>query len=416
MPGPFLNSMATRGDGVDAMTTIAALIVAAGRGTRAGTGEVPKQYVEIAGRPLLAHTLGFFLGDPRISYVKVVRRVEDAHYYRQAIMTWNTDPRLLPEAIGGKERQDSVRLGLSALDNFKIDFVLIHDAARPFLSRDMLDRLLEKMETSSGAILASKVTDTLKKADRQDIVSTTVPRENLWRAETPQAFRYKEILEIHRSAERSKLLNFTDDAALAEWAGMPIALVDSGGGNLKITTPADFDVAETRLRGSMQTPFVPDIRTGQGFDVHRFKPGDHVWICGVKIAHSQGIDAHSDGDVGLHALTDALLGTIADADIGAHFKNSDQRWRGASSELFVRDARRRIENAGGRISNVDLTILCEAPRIGPHRDEMRGRMSDMLGIAPGRISVKATTTETLGFTGRREGLAALATATVILGN
>jgi 2-C-methyl-D-erythritol 4-phosphate cytidylyltransferase / 2-C-methyl-D-erythritol 2,4-cyclodiphosphate synthase len=395
---------------------IAVLVVAAGRGTRAATGTHPKQYVPIAGRALLAHTLAPFLAHPRIDHVMVVRHADDAALYMDAIQPLLPAPKLLAPAIGGKERQDSVRLGLEALRTVAPTLVLIHDAARPYVTADMLDRLLAALRRNEGALLAAPMTDTVKRVGDMNRVVDTVPRALLWRAETPQAFRYMDIVKAHAAAaKQAQGVTFTDDASIAEWAGMTVAVVssrgeDNRGDNSKITLPEDIAMAEIRLGGAR----LPDIRTGQGFDVHTFKPGDHIWLCGVKIPHTHGVDAHSDGDVGLHALTDALLGAIGDGDIGVHFKNTDPRWKDASSDRFLADARARIDALGGVITNVDITVLSEAPKVTPHRDAMRARIAEVLKIDVSRVSIKATTTEKLGFIGRREGLAAQAIATVIL--
>jgi 2-C-methyl-D-erythritol 4-phosphate cytidylyltransferase/2-C-methyl-D-erythritol 2,4-cyclodiphosphate synthase len=292
--------------------------------------------------------------------------------------------------------------------------VLIHDAARPYTTPAMLDRLLDELLTCRGAVLASPATDTIKQATPELLIGKTLPRERLWRAETPQGFRFKDIVAAHRQAARDTSASFTDDASIAEWAGIPVSLVDSGGHNTKITTAEDLAMAELRL-GSKSRHAPADIRTGQGFDVHRFKDsGDHVWLCGVRIPFHRGVEAHSDGDVALHALTDALLGAIADGDIGQHFSNNDPRWRNAASRLFVSDAVARVGRRGGLLRHVDITILAEAPKIGPHREAMRAEVARLTGLSLDRVGLKATTTEQLGFVGRGDGLAALATATVAM--
>jgi 2-C-methyl-D-erythritol 4-phosphate cytidylyltransferase/2-C-methyl-D-erythritol 2,4-cyclodiphosphate synthase len=394
------------------MTSIVALVVAAGRGTRAGTGATPKQYVDLGGRMVLTCTIEALLAHPAIDRVRVVIHPDDHALYRAAVDGLQA-MRIGPPIQGGADRQASVRLGLDALADDPPGIVLIHDAARPFVTRAALDRLLAALTSSSAAILASALTDTLKRqADKTSAIAETIPRAGLWRAETPQAFRFADIHALHRRALVEARFDFTDDASLAETAGMEVALVDSGGGNVKLTTPDDIAFARARLSKATMSDI--DVRTGQGFDVHRFKDGDHVMLCGVRIAHTHGVDAHSDGDVGLHALTDALLGAIADGDIGQHFKNTDPRWAGQSSDLFLADAARRVRDAGGRITHVDVTILCEAPKIAPHREAMRARAAAILDLDVSRVSIKATTTERLGFAGRGEGLAALATATVVM--
>ena len=389
----------------------AALIVAAGRGTRAaggGSAEPPKQYAHIGGRSVLAQTLAVFLEHPAIHYVAVVIHPDDAGRYTAEIPA-GAD-KLLPPCPGGTTRQQSVRNGLEALCACAPDRVLIHDAARPFVDARLLDDVLSALDTHAGAISALAVTDTLKHADSTGLITQNVERAGLWRAQTPQGFHFAAILAAHRAAEAAGRDDFTDDAAVAEWHGLRVAVVPGSVRNVKITTAEDLALAQRA-----QAPnIVPDVRIGTGFDVHRFTAGDGVWLCGVRIAHTHALEGHSDADVGLHALTDAVLGAIGDGDIGQHFPPSDARWKGAASHLFLSDARRRVVALGGTISNVDVTLLCEAPKIAPHRQAMRQRIAGILGISVTRVGVKATTTEGLGFTGRREGIAAMATATVIL--
>lgn len=387
---------------------IAAVVVAAGRGTRAlGTGSIPKQYVPLGGIPVLRRTLDSLAEHPRLSAVQVVVHPADTSLYDAAISGFGGP--LLPAVPGGDTRQSSVLAGLRALEPFHPDVVLIHDAARPFVDRPLIDRVLAALDHHDGAIPALRIADTLKRAGADGCIAATVAREGLWRAQTPQGFHFDAISAAHRKAA-SDARDLTDDAAVAERHGLSIALVEGSERNRKLTTAEDLMVAERELSGGG----FPDVRTGTGFDVHRFAEGDHVWLGGVRIPHTHRLDGHSDADVALHAVTDALLGAIGDGDIGQHFPPSDPQWRGAASRLFVEDAARRVRVRGGRIGNVDLTILCEAPRIGPHRDAMRAAIAGMLGITPDRIGVKATTTEQLGFTGRREGIAAMATATVLL--
>jgi 2-C-methyl-D-erythritol 4-phosphate cytidylyltransferase/2-C-methyl-D-erythritol 2,4-cyclodiphosphate synthase len=390
--------------------TTAALIVAAGRGSRAGTtAGLPKQYALLAGRPVLAHVLQSFVSHAGIDLVSVVIHPDDAVHYQVA--TRGLEHRLGAPVSGGRTRQDSVRLGLEALAAAAPERVLIHDAARPFVSQDVISRVIDALGTHAGAIAAEPVTDTLKRAGTDGTIAGTVDRAGLWRAQTPQGFRFAPILEAHRRAEGAGVAEFTDDASLAEWARMDVALVRGSSRNIKITHAEDLAMAEKLL-----TPGLGSLepRIGTGFDVHRFGPGDHVWLGGLRIAHTHGLVGHSDADVALHALTDALLGAIGDGDIGAHFPPSDPKWKGAASRLFVEDAAARIAARGGRISNVDITLLCEAPRVGSHRDAMRESIARMLAIDVPRVGVKATTTEGLGFTGRGEGLAAMASATVLL--
>jgi 2-C-methyl-D-erythritol 4-phosphate cytidylyltransferase/2-C-methyl-D-erythritol 2,4-cyclodiphosphate synthase len=377
-----------------------ALVVAAGRGTRLG-GDVPKQYLKLAGKPLLRRSLETFVQHPKIDGVRVVFNLDDRDLYDEA--TAGLD--LLPPVAGGAVRQDSVRRGLESLEEAAPEFVLIHDAARPFIAGDTIDRVLDALAEAPGAIPALPVRDTVKRG-ANGIISDTVDRANLWRAQTPQAFRYRDILAAHRDAAG---LDLPDDAAVAERAGMSVHLVQGYEANFKVTTPEDLREAEQRFVFALG-----DIRTGTGFDVHAFGPGDHVWLCGVKVPHDHGLIGHSDADAGLHALTDALLGAIGAGDIGMHFPPSDPQWRGASSDRFLAHAAKLVADKSGFIAHVDVTLICERPKVGPHRDAMVVRIAAILGVDPGRVSVKATTTEKLGFTGRGEGLAAQAVATVRL--
>lgn len=306
---------------------------------------------------------------------------------------------------GGASRQGSVRAGLEALADIAPEFVLIHDAARPLVTGQIVDDVLAALDTNDGAIPAAAVTDTLK-AGRDGLISGTVPREGLWRAQTPQGFRFSKILAAHRAAAD---VDLTDDAAVAERAGMTVALVPSPATNIKLTSPEDFQMAEALLAAQLA-----DIRTGSGFDVHQFGLGDHVWLCGVKVPHSAGLVGHSDADAGLHALTDAILGAIGAGDIGVHFPPSDAQWKGAASDRFLAHAASLVRAKGGIVAHADVTLICEAPKVGPHREAMRARIAQILGLTLDRVSVKATTTEQLGFTGRREGIAAQAIATIRL--
>jgi 2-C-methyl-D-erythritol 4-phosphate cytidylyltransferase / 2-C-methyl-D-erythritol 2,4-cyclodiphosphate synthase len=392
------------------MTATVAVIVAAGRGVRAGSPDgLPKQYAPLAGAPVLVHSLRALGSHPGVDAVQVVIHSEDRSLYDTAVRPFAT--RLLEPVHGGATRQQSVCRGLEALAGQAPARVLIHDAARPFLAHDLIDRLLAALDEAPGAIAAEPVTDTLKRAGSENTITETVDRTGLWRAQTPQAFRFESILAAHRRADKEGAQAFTDDAGLAEWAGLPVKLVASAGQNMKLTTAADMTLAERLL-----APAAPllEPRTGGGFDVHAFAPGDHVWLCGVKIPHTHRLEGHSDADVAMHAITDAILGAIGDGDIGAHFPPSDPQWRGAASHIFLKDAADRVRAAGGRISNVDVTILCESPKIGPHRDAMRSAIAGILQTDVARVGVKATTTESLGFVGRREGIAALANATVLV--
>ena len=387
---------------------IAAVVVAAGRGSRAsGAGARPKQYLSVGGKPVLRRTLEALDTCPGLSLVQVVIHADDRADYDAAVADLALAP--LPPVISGATRQASVLAGLEALVAHRPDAVLIHDAARPFVDGALIGRVVDALGPHEGALPALAVADTLKRADADGRVAGTVPRDGLWRAQTPQGFRFQPILAAHRAVALAGRHDFTDDAAVAEWHGLSLAIVDGSEANRKLTTAEDFAMAERHLS---EAP-LPDVRTGTGFDVHRFAEGDHVWLGGVRIAHSHRLEGHSDADVALHALTDALLGAIGDGDIGQHFPPSDARWKGANSRIFLEDAARRVRALGGRIGNVDLTILCEAPRVGPHRAAMRSAIAGMLGIEAARVGVKATTTEGLGFTGRREGIAAEAIAVLM---
>lgn len=400
--------------------TTAALIVAAGRGTRATRGDtLPKQYVELGGVAVLGHTLDAF--PAFVDVIQVVIHPDDEASYA-AVVTWaRTRPhdlvcaKLLPAVHGGPTRQASVLCGLealAALGRGRIpDRVLVHDAARPFVSGEDIARVIAALDTSPGAILAVPLSDTLKRGDGDHLVRETIPRGGLWRAQTPQAFHFPAILAAHRQAAADGATDLTDDAAVAERSGLPVRLVTGSSDNIKLTTAEDLDMAAAALSPSAAA-FEP--RTGTGFDVHRFTSGDHVWLCGVRIPHTHTLEGHSDADVGLHALTDAILGAIGDGDIGQHFPPSDPEWKGAASHLFLADAARRVADRGGYVVNVDVTLLCEAPRIGPHRPHMQQTIARVLGIDPSRVGIKATTTEGLGFTGRKEGIAAMASAMVQL--
>jgi len=387
---------------------IAALIVAAGRGTRAAaTGAGPKQYAPIGGSPVLAHTIAAFADHPGVDEVKVVIHADDGALYAAAA---GQAKKLSRPATGGATRQASVLNGLESLAASAPDLVLIHDAARPFVSATTISNVITVLKTERAALAALPVTDTLKRASDKGVVEDTIPRAGLWRAQTPQGFHFAPILDAHRKAATQGLDKFTDDAAIAEWAGFDVAIVEDESGNIKLTTVEDLQLADRQM--TSQNAFEP--RTGTGFDVHRFTEGDHVWLGGVKIPHTHKLEGHSDADVILHALTDALLGAIGDGDIGQHFPPSDPKWKGAASRLFLEDAARRVKERGGRIVNVDITVLAEAPRVGPHRPAMQALIGDVLGLTTDRVGIKATTTEGMGFTGRREGICAMASASVLL--
>ncbi len=380
------------------MSETIALVLAAGKGKRL-PGDVPKQYRDLAGAPVLRRALDAFARHARIDAVRVVFDPADALPYARA----TEGLALLDPVPGGAERQDSVRRGLESLEARRPARVLIHDGARPFPDERLIDRLIDALDAAPGAIAAIPVVDTLWRAG-DDGAETLVPRQGLWRAQTPQAFRYADILAAHRAAAG---LNLTDDAAVARHAGLRVSLVMAGEENFKITTESDLSRAARALART-------DIRTGTGFDVHKFGPGDGVWLCGVRVPHDATLDGHSDADVGIHALVDALLGAIGAADIGAHFPPTDPRWKGAASDRFLAHAAALVRERGGEIRHVDVTLICERPKVGPHREAMRAALARILDIDVARVSVKATTTEGLGFAGRREGIAAQAAATVAL--
>jgi 2-C-methyl-D-erythritol 4-phosphate cytidylyltransferase/2-C-methyl-D-erythritol 2,4-cyclodiphosphate synthase len=395
------------------MPQVAVVIVAAGRGTRAGgdlgktsSATLPKQFRRIGGETMLRRTLTTFIAHDEIAFVQPVIHADDLDLYQSSAEGLE---RLLMHAHGGATRQASVRAGLEALSSQKPDIVLIHDAARPFASAALVSRAIAAAARDGAAIPALPVTDTVKTVDANGHVGQTVDRTTLRLVQTPQAFKFDPLLAAHRKAQAAGRDDFTDDAALAEWAGMTVSVFAGEPGNIKITNPEDFARAE-----AAQMAGLGDVRTGTGIDVHAFGPGDHVTIGGVRIAHDKALTGHSDADVGLHALVDAILGGLADGDIGSHFPPSDEKWRGAESGQFLTFAVERVKARGGRIAHLDLTIVCETPKIGPHRDAMRGVIARLAGIDIGRVAVKATTSERLGFTGRGEGIAAYATATLRL--
>lgn len=384
------------------MPTCTALIAAGGRGSRFG-GALSKQYADLNGQAVLRRTLSAFQAAPVITALRVVIAPQDRAAYDAAVEGLT----LPPPVLGGASRQRSVLNGLEALAAAPPDFVAIHDAARPFVPPVDIANCLAAAAAPGidGAILGVALTDTLKRVDQGAIVAT-LPRAGLWRAQTPQIFRFARILEAHRavaSMGADEATAFTDDAAIAERAGCKIVMVAGSGENRKITTADDLQQAQ-----SMET------RTAFGFDVHAFGPGAGVTLGGVAMAHSHALVGHSDADVALHALTDAVLGAIGAGDIGQHFPPSDARWRGVSSDRFLRHAVELVAARRGRIVHLDLTIVCEAPRIGPHRAALVESVARIAGIDPSRVSVKATTTEGLGYTGRREGIAAHGVATVEL--
>ncbi|MEM7056797.1 MAG: bifunctional 2-C-methyl-D-erythritol 4-phosphate cytidylyltransferase/2-C-methyl-D-erythritol 2,4-cyclodiphosphate synthase [Pseudomonadota bacterium] len=383
--------------------TTAAIIVAAGKGLRLG-GAVPKQYQDLGGKTVLTRTVEALLACQGINLILTAIHMDFRGYYDDAIAGLQAD-RLLPPTAGGDDRASSVRLALEALAPHAPDRVLIHDAARPFVQSDLLNQLCA---TDGGAILAEPVVDALW---REGVAGaeTPVPRAGLWRAQTPQAFPFAGILDAHRAdvASDSPAL---DDAETYRRAGCDVALIAGDPDNFKITTTADMD----RARRLVAKETCMEIRTGHGFDVHRFVPGDGVWLCGVHLPHSHRLDGHSDADVGLHALADALYGALADGDIGQHFPPSDPQWKGTESHVFLSHAAGLVRERGGRVVNADITLLCETPKIGPHANAMQARIAEIMDTDASRISVKATTMERMGFIGREEGMGCIANATVEL--
>lgn len=403
---------------------VAVVVVAAGTGSRLGGAEgLPKQYRAVAGRPVLAHTLAVFLDHPGIDRVVCVVHADHGPLYAAAIADLASADKLAAPVVGGASRQESVRRGLEALAGDAPDLVLVHDAARPFVSPAILDRALAGLAENAAVLVAVPVVDTLKRAgdgprvDGSSVdghrVVDTVSRDGLWAAQTPQGFHFAPLLAAHARAATEGRSDFTDDAAVAEWAGMTVALVEGERGNVKITTAADLAEAEARMTIDLFARLA-DVRVGWGYDVHAFEPGDHVTLCGVAIPHEAKLNGHSDADVALHALTDAILGALGDGDIGAHFPPSDPQWRGCASAVFLRDAMARLEKRGGVLAHVDVTLVAEVPKIGPHREVMRASVAEICRISIDRVGVKATTNEKLGFVGRKEGIAAMASATIRL--
>ena len=385
------------------------LVVAGGRGVRLGA-EQPKQYLSCAGRPLIVHTLEALAAGFPFSAVTVVIRAEDRGLYDHAAAHLTTVGAALGSpAIGGATRQQSVLAGLEALAAAELDIVLIHDAVRPFPSPALIARAVAAAERHGAAAPGTAISDTVKQVDADGRVLSTPPRSGLRAVQTPQAFHFPLILAAHRRAAAAGVGDLTDDVAVAEWAGSPAYVFEGDPANIKVTTMQDLGAAEARLTASLG-----ETRVGQGFDVHAFGPGDHMWLCGVRIAHSAALSGHSDADVGLHALADALYGALAEGDIGQHFPPSDPQWKGAASKVFLAHAAERVRARGGAIVHLDATLICEAPKIGPHREAMRACVAEIAGLDIGRVAVTATTTERLGFTGRAEGIACLAAATVRL--
>lgn len=389
------------------------LVVAAGRGSRAGAG-LPKQYRRVAGEPLIAKTMRAMLASPLIECVTPVIHPDDEALFAQATASLRPDAalRIGTPAHGGATRQQSVHAGLEALAasaDARPEIILIHDGARPFASRDLIDRAVHHAKLYGAAIPGFSVTDTIKAVGSNGTIVGTPDRNSLRAVQTPQAFIFDLILDAHRRANRESRHDLTDDAAVAEFAGHPVFVFEGDVENEKITTNGDFARAEARLHSALL-----DVRIGQGYDVHAFAEGDHVWLGGLKVPHDRTLSGHSDADVVLHAITDAILGAIGDGDIGAHFPPSQAQWKGAASDIFLHDAMSRVAGRGGLVAHIDATVVCERPKIGPHREKMRQRIAEITGLTLDRVAVKATTSERLGFTGREEGIAALAVATVRL--
>ncbi len=407
-----------------------AIIVAAGKGTRAkrDKDQVPKQYVEVGGKAILSWTLESFLTSDHIDHVQVVISSTDEDLYQAALRPIHDSShlaelartKLLPPSHGGRTRQASVCAGLQALKNSKsavkdtsTDHVHIHDGARPFVSHGIVQRCEENLTQHRACLVGMPLSDTIKRTNDLGLVEATLDRTNLWSAQTPQSFQLAFILAAHEKADADGISDFPDDAAVAEWAGATVQMVEGSRHNIKITTQEDLTMAEQTL-GQTQSAPLTDIRVGTGYDVHAFDEGDACIIGGVAIPHDKKLKGHSDADVGLHAITDAILGAIADGDIGTHFPPSDPQWKGAKSDIFLKDAVRRVRDLGGKLSNIDMTIVCEEPKIGPHRPAIREAIAEICNLPINRVSVKATTSERLGFTGRKEGVAAIATVCVRL--
>ena len=385
---------------------IGAVVVAAGTGSRAG-GERPKQYQIVGGRPVVWWALKSFCDHPLISHVQPVIGPGQTELFERAA----ADLTVEAPVIGGATRQESCRLGLQALAKHNLTHVLIHDAARPFISAELISRVIAGLEKHGGVVPGIALADTIKKAP-DGTIERTVDRSGLWAVQTPQGFAFDAICAAHEKARQSGQSSLTDDAAVAELAGIEVAIVPGSSENQKMTTSEDLAEANRALNTTLGS--LPDIRTGVGIDIHPFAPGDHVTLCGIKIAHTHKLAGHSDADAALHALTDAILGAIGEADIGSFFPPSDPQWKDASSAIFLEKAVELVAGRGGQVGNADITILAEAPRISPHIAAMKARLSTLLRISEERIAIKATTAERLGFVGRSEGIAAFATVLVRL--
>ncbi|MEM7463727.1 MAG: bifunctional 2-C-methyl-D-erythritol 4-phosphate cytidylyltransferase/2-C-methyl-D-erythritol 2,4-cyclodiphosphate synthase [Pseudomonadota bacterium] len=388
------------------MHNCVAIIVAAGRGHRMGSSDNgPKQYRKLGSQAVLNRTISRFVNHHEVDLVLPVIHADDLDLFNNSVLP---HAKLMDPVAGGATRQKSGFCGLRALETLEPNTVLIHDGVRPFTEVGTISDVINSIEPGICALPAHPISDTLKHVDEQGFIDGTVSRASLFGAQTPQGFVYKEILAAHRLADGDEDTEYTDDAQIAEAAGLKVRIVPSPATNTKITTQEDLEAANMRYQTA-------DTRTGIGYDVHRLVAGNIVTLCGVEIPHTHSLDGHSDADVGLHALTDALLGTIADGDIGSHFPPSDKEWKNASSDRFLKHAVNLVRENDGTITHLDITLICEAPKIGPHRDEMRSTVSEITGVNFSRVSVKATTNERIGFIGRQEGIAAMATVTVSFG-
>ena len=387
--------------------TVAAVIVAGGVGLRAG-GDLPKQYQKIGGKPVIWWTIQAFLNHPKISHVQVV--IGDGHL--QLFQNATRGLAIAEPVNGGASRQDSCRIGIAACTSQSPSKILIHDAARPFVSADVISAVIARLDHSKAVIPGIAMADTMKFAPN-GVIERTIDRAGLWSVQTPQGFHFEEILHAHNHAVKLGLTNLTDDAAVAEASGIPIHIIPGSVENRKLTSSEDIMIADRQLNAKDYADR-PDIRVGQGIDFHEFEAGDHVTLCGVNIPHGHKLKGHSDADAAMHALTDAILGAIGEGDIGVHFPPNDPQWKGAASSIFLTKAVSLLAAKNGVIANVDITILAEAPKVSPHIQAMKILLAPLLQISQDRIAIKATTTEKLGAIGRREGLAAFATATVRL--
>jgi len=392
------------------MPKIVALITTSGRGTRLSGDGIPKQYLPLAGVPLLRHSILAFLNHPKIDDVICVIHPDDVALYEEAVIGLD----LLNPVFGGETRQISVRKGLEALREYDPSRVLIHDGVRPFVSKQIISGVLEKLETHPAVIPAIAVEDTIKKYSDGKI-EWTLERQDLWRAQTPQGFIYEDILNSHGAF---KDLNFTDDSALNEYAGIPVAIIPGSQNNFKITTQEDYDRAKNIAKIFIEN-VKEETRVGIGYDVHRFRKknkdeDNFIRICGIDVEHDRKVEAHSDGDVAIHALIDAMLGAIGEGDIGEHFPPSDVRWKNCDSREMLKTINHLLVKKGGKIINIDITVICEKPKLSKLKNEMSEVLAKILNINKNRVNVKATTTEKLGFLGRAEGLAAEAVVSVAM--